>query len=419
MDSPAKPPGQLRRWPAIVALLGASLGLVFASYSTLDYVAHLDRQVHDIHCSIVPGAAAEAALESGCRTALYSPYAALLKDRVWGGVPISLFGVGTFAFFVAFCLYIVVGGSRVPRRASSFLAATAATPLVASIVMATISAVKLGTFCQTCIGIYGASAVLAFGGGAAWMLDRKRTEQAVAQMPGEGIVQGRPLGPAWLTSLWLFGLGVFTLGPAIVYLESVPSYEKHVSSCGELEESEKANDKLLHLGGGSHAATMVVDPLCPTCKAFHQRLVSDGVLQQLDTTLVLFPLDSACNWNLTTPLHPGACLVARAVICGEDRALDVLDWAYEQQDELARAAKTKDGEATVRKMIDARWSKLAKCLDGKASKLRLDDHLRYAVDHQLPLSTPQLFVGDKRLCDEDLDIGLPYALGQLAPELMR
>lgn len=420
MSEPTQKASRSPWWPVAVALSGAALGLVFAGYSTLDYVAHLDRQVHDIHCSIIPGAPAEEALESGCRAALYSPYSALLKDRIWGGVPISLFAVGAFAFFVSFCLYMLMGGRRVPRRAARFVAAAGLTPLLASITMAVISAVKLGSFCQTCVGIYAASLLLAAGGVAAWLFDRKGGRSLV-EVPGEGVVGGHPLGAAWLSSAWLFGLGVFALGPAVLYLESVPSYREHVTECGELETTDDPKEALLHVTSSraEQPATMVVDPLCPTCKAFHERLVSDGVFDRLDTTLVLFPLDSECNWNLTTPLHPGACTVSRAVLCGEERALDVLEWAYEHQEALLSAAKSKDGDKRVRRMIDARWGKLEKCLDGKESRLRLDEHLRYAVANKLPLATPQLFLDTKRLCDEDLDIGLPYALGQLSPELRR
>jgi hypothetical protein len=409
-----------------VALAGSLLGLVFAGYSTLDYINHLDRQVHDIHCSIIPGAPAEETLESGCRVALYSPYSALLRDRVWGGVPISLFAVGAFAFFVAFALYLLVAGDRAPRRAIGFMALAGCTPLVASAVMATISAVKLGTFCQTCIGMYVASVLLAIGGLAGWVLDRKRRTREVVQRPGEaparaGAVPPRPLGAAWLTSAWLLALGLFALVPAGLYLESVPSYARYVSGCGTIVSKDDPKKALLRItpGGARQPVVMVVDPMCPTCKAFHERLVSEGIFDKLDTTLVLFPLDSACNWNLSTPLHPGACTVARAVLCGGDRALSVLEWAYEDQEQLTEAGKSREGEERIKSMLKARWGGLDACLDNKATELKLDEHMRFAVNNKLPVATPQLFIGDVRLCDEDLDIGLPYALRKLAPALAR
>ena len=90
---------------AWVGVAGALWGLVFAGISTLDYASHLDRGLHDLHCSFIPGAEASVSGE-GCRTALNSPYSAFLKQKLWGGIPISLFGLGAFCFFAAFSLYL-------------------------------------------------------------------------------------------------------------------------------------------------------------------------------------------------------------------------------------------------------------------------------------------------------------------------
>src|SRR5471032_2713605 len=91
-------PGQKSKLPAILALVASLLGLLFASNSTLDYAKHLDRRLHDVHCSFIPGAPATSEAEA-CRVAMYSPYSALFKEHYWGGIPISLFALGSFAFF--------------------------------------------------------------------------------------------------------------------------------------------------------------------------------------------------------------------------------------------------------------------------------------------------------------------------------
>ena len=39
----------------VVFVLAAAAGLFFAGFSTHDFVEHLDRQVHSIHCSFIPG----------------------------------------------------------------------------------------------------------------------------------------------------------------------------------------------------------------------------------------------------------------------------------------------------------------------------------------------------------------------------
>lgn len=450
-------------WPSALALLASILGFSFALSSTLDYTRHLDRQVHDIHCSFIPGLGADAAQDSACRAAMYSPYSALFKDRYWGGVPISLFAVGAFGFFAAFALYLLLARDRAPRRAHQFLFLAGITPLAVSALMFVISLTKLGSFCKTCVGMYTASALLAIAGIAALVYDLRRGRAALAEFrspsktilaaPSKAALATGPadLGtaptlpegevPAVETSkepeptfvpprtggfllipAWLLALAIFSIVPAALYTSAMPSYATYVTGCGKLEKTTEPNNALLRItpAGARQPATMFVDPLCPTCKAFHQRLVAEGIFDKLDTTLVLFPLDNECNWMLDRALHPGACVVSKAVICADHKALNVLDWSYENQEALLAAAKDKDrGIAEVRKMIRDKWPGLDTCIDSKETKLRLERTLRFIVGNQLPVSTPQLFLGDTRVCDEDSDIGLSYTLSKLAPDLVR
>ncbi|MBW2454269.1 MAG: hypothetical protein JRI68_07155 [Deltaproteobacteria bacterium] len=417
----------IARWAAAIALCGAVLGLVFSAFSTSDYLAHLDRQLHDIRCSFIPGAAAGEAAENACQAALYSSYSAVFRDHIWGGIPISLFAIGAFSFFTAFATYLLVSGRRAPRRASQFLALTGWTPVIVSIVMAVISATQLGSFCKTCVGTYVASLLVALGGTVAWWHDRKEARHGPQATPdAEGAAPGsapplQKLGPASLIPTWLAFLGLFAVAPALVYHEAVPSYAKHVEGCGKLESTADPKKALLHFtpAGAKQPVFMVVDPLCATCGAFHRRLEAEGIFDQLDTTLVLFPLDSECNWNLTTPLHPGACAVSEAVLCAESRALQVLEWGYEEVEALLAAGKGKGGVERVVAKIEARWPALKGCIGKKETRMRLDEMIRFAVTNKLEVATPQLFVGTTRLCDEDSDIGLPYALRKLAPALAK
>jgi hypothetical protein len=227
----------------------------------------------------------------------------------------------------------------------------------------------------------------------------------------------RPEGAPWLIPAWALALGAFALVPALLYTSALPGYASYITSCGKLEKPAETTGALLHVHAPSatQPATLFVDPLCPTCKAFHQRLVAEGLLEKLDITLVLFPLDSDCNWMLDRPVHPGACLVSKAVLCGEHRALQVLEWAYDRQDDILAAAKAAAGSANVHAMIRERWPGLIACVDAKETKLRLDHMLRYIVNNKLPVSTPQMFLGETRLCDEDTDMGLSYTIRRLAP----
>ncbi|MFO0591227.1 MAG: vitamin K epoxide reductase family protein [Polyangiaceae bacterium] len=453
-------------WPSALALVASILGFAFALSSTLDYTSHLDRQLHDLHCSFIPGLSADAAKEGACRAAMYSPYSALFKDKYWGGIPIAIFAVGAFGFFLAFSLYLLLARNNAPRRAQQFLFGVSLTPLAVSVLMFVISLTKLGTFCKTCVGIYVSSALLAVAGVGALLGDMRRAKAALDAFQGKSapptmksaaaledtekdgvaptIVEGevppveapakeppkkeadpipppRTGGPA-LIPAWLIALAIFSIVPAALYVSAMPRYDTYVTGCGKLEKPTEPANTLLHIqpAGAKQQATMFVDPFCPTCKAFHQRLVTEGIFDKLDTTLVLFPLDNECNWMLDRAVHPGSCTVAKAILCGGDqKALAILEWAYDNQEGLLESAKGAGGIPELRTKIRERFPGLDQCIDSKETKQRLDRTLRYVVANQLPVATPQFFLDGTRLCDEDSDIGLSYTLSKLAPDLMR
>jgi hypothetical protein len=389
-----------------LGLAGSVLGLTFASYSTFDYAQHLDRRLHDVHCSLIPGITSGASGENSCRAAMYSVYSALFRGSFWGGIPVAIFAVGAFAFFVGFSIYLLLGRRDAPRRAFAFYALAGATPFLVSLVMFVIAVTKLGSLCKTCVGIYLSSALLATGAWLAWR---------AARGPGES----RPEGTLVTSAAWLVLLGASALLPSLVYAASVPDQTPYLSSCGKIDKTTESHGALLKLRTATpvRPALLFEDPLCPTCKAFHQRIVDEGAFERLDAQLVLFPLDSECNWMLTTALHPGACVLSRAVICGGERAREVLEWAYDHQDDLAALAKT--SPASLREQIAKRWGPtISGCVDTAATKLRLNQALHFAADNAVPVSTPQLYLGAQRICDEDTDLGLRYTLVRLAPEVL-
>lgn len=391
--------------PAALALAGALLGLTFATYSTLDYAAHLDRAVHDLHCSIVPGAAPTGDAEA-CRAAMYSPYAAVLKASLWGGVPISTFALGAFGFFATFALYLLVKDRDTSRLTRSFFAAVSVTPLLVSAFMFTIALTKIGALCKTCVGIYVSSVLLAAGG--LWVGFRS----SLARPGSTGPLQG------WAAVLaFLAALGAATLLPAITYATTAPDHSPFLDQCGTIRVVPEVKHELVSLRGpGTKEALFFEDPLCPTCRGFHARLVQEGVLDKLKAEVALFPLDSECNWMLGEPLHPGACLVSRAILCAEDPRV-ALEWAFDEQEALAAAGKA--GAKALEAKITGRFgSSIASCLNSAKTKQRLNKHLHYAAENNVPLSTPQMYLGAQRVCDEDTDLGLSFTLKKLAPELV-
>lgn len=223
--------------PAAVALIGSLLGLVFSYSSTIDYAAHLDRRLHDVHCSFIPGAPPTSEAEA-CRAAMYSPYSAVMRDTLWGGIPIAVFALGAFSFFAAFSIYLLLAKEKASRANLMLFAAVSVTPLLVSIVMFTISVTKLGTLCKTCVGTYISSALLATGG-----LTGLRTLNSSSNGTR------RPEGQSLIAVFWLVILGVATLLPTLVYAASAPDQRPYLGKCGELKKPEEPSGRSLNSAG--------------------------------------------------------------------------------------------------------------------------------------------------------------------------
>jgi uncharacterized membrane protein len=393
------------RIPLIVTAAGAVLGSIFAALSTSDFMQHIDRQVHAIHCSFIPGAGKELG-ESGCKAVMMSPYSSFFRESVWGGVPVSLWALATFAF-LAYRAGVLLWRGKPSRAETLFLLAGTALPLLMSVIYGILSVAKVGETCKICVGIYISSALVFIG---ALIAHQKNTA------PAEVSPSGGKFG------LW-FAEGVaFVAVLTVTYLMFTPSADLKTSltGCGTLVSGDDPNSVMIPLPSGQgEQAIEVLDPLCPACKAFDERLATSSLRNRLDLKAVLFPLDPACNWMVTEALHPGACAVSEAMLCAgglgttkdEKAAQEVLKWAFKNQEKL-RDLAAKD-EGALRTKIENTFPKVKGCLGGTQVRAKLTKSLRWAVANGIPVLTPQLFVGNSRMCDEDSDLGLEFTLSRM------
>lgn len=382
----------------------ATAGLVFAAFSTAEFAQHLDRQVHDIHCSFIPGAEAEVEEESGCEVAMMSPYSSVMRTKVWGGLPIALPAMGIFAFLIWRALDLMLRKPDQRKAAANFLIVASLIPVGASAVMGYIAATELQAACKICIGIYGSSAAVLI----ASILCRRAVLKDAAARSGTGALK------VWLTAA--SQLFAFVAIPAALYLSLAPDFSRYLGSCGALREQEDPYGIMIELGGDTTAveAIEIFDPLCPACRAFEQRLDASEVQSQLRRKAVMFPLDKSCNWMVSRSLHPGACTVSKAVLCADQidkSAAAVIDWAFVQQEAILEASK-KDPEAAMR-MVTAEFPALAACVGSAEVEARLNKSLRFAVRNSIPVLTPQLYVAGVKVCDQDTDLGLDWALARM------
>ena len=395
----------------VLLLLAATAGLFFASYSTFDFVQHLDRQVHDIHCSFVPGLAeGNNTDQSGCQVTMMSPYSSMFRTAVWGGLPVSLPAMAVFAFLLFRGVDLLGRRPGEQAAAAGVILATAAVALLATVVMGTIAFVKLHAACKLCIGIYTASFV-AFVAAIGVFVQARRTDRA-AQVAGDAATGG---GMAFLQGM--VQLGIFVAVPAVVYLTLMPDYSRYIGTCGNLTDPRDPYGVMVDMddGTGQIAAIEVFDPLCPACRAFEERLHASGLDKKLQRKAVLFPLDDTCNWMVDAALHPGACTISEAVLCANDKpGVDVkavIQWAFDNQERILETAAQAPEQVAI--MAREAFPALGKCIGSAGVRATLNKSLRWAVANEIPVLTPQLYLDGAKLCDEDTDLGMDYALSRM------
>lgn len=390
------------RLMAALVVVAAAAGCFFSGFSAYDSVQHLDRDVHGLHCSFVPGfGRAVTDATSGCHVMMMSPYSSVFRQHVWGGIPIAILAMSVFAFLLYWSLTLAARGRLGDRRATGFLLTATLLPLGASCGMAAVAITVLHAVCKLCVGIYAAS-VLAFVGALVLWLCARRSGTASTAMVSIASLAGA------------FALGVvFVAAPVALYVVAMPDYTRFVGQCGRLEHPEDPYGVRIPMDSrrGSVSAIEVLDPLCPACRAFEQRLHASGLATRVHRDVVLFPLDDTCNWMLTQAVHPGACAISEAVLCAGAQAPEVIAWALESQDRI-RAQAAHDRTAAQR-IASARFPNLAACIGSAGVRARLNRSLRWTVANHLPVLTPQLYVNGVKLCDEDTDLGMDFALSRL------
>jgi len=143
----------------IAMMVFGGIGFVFSAVSAYDFITHLDRQVHPITCSAMPGLGQpDESGESGCFAAMMSPYSSVFRAQTWGGVPIALPAMSVFAYLVFMAFEILHRRVSDQRSEMAYAVAAAGLPVAASVFYFLVSVLHVGAVCTNCIGIYIASA---------------------------------------------------------------------------------------------------------------------------------------------------------------------------------------------------------------------------------------------------------------------
>lgn len=286
-----------------------------------------------------------------CDRVATSGYAVVL------GLPVAIWGVLGFATAAALAAMGLARRRPHPTWPAGLLVVVAGIAVAASIALAIVSEVLIGSFCIVCATSWTITVALLV---AAWR---------AAAPAGVGATIGADLAvlrarPARTAGLALGGLAALAVLAAAYprYWEKPPEAPRPAAVAAPGAATPAPADPAAPAPTPSPATpgpampastpgqTVVVefsDYLCPFCASAYAD-VQRRLEGRTDVTVVHrhFPLEPACNPLVKRSIHPGACTLAKAGICGEAQGrakqLDPLLFASQRArrpvEELAREA---------------------------------------------------------------------------------
>jgi protein-disulfide isomerase len=256
------------------------------------------------------------------------------------GIPVAIWGILGLAVAAALAAMGLARRKPHPAWPAGLLVVVAAMAVAASVALAIVSEFLIGSFCVVCAASWTIAVLLLV---AAWRA--ARTAGVGAALRADlGVLRAHPGRTAGLAVAGLAALAI--VAAAYPRYWDKPAEPPRQAAGGTANASAKA----AATPASSPGETVVVefsDYLCPFCAEAHAD-VQRRVAGRTDVKIVHrhFPLDPACNPLVKRAIHPGACGLAKAGICGEAQGrakeLDALIFANQRAKrpvaELAREA---------------------------------------------------------------------------------
>ena len=232
-----------------------------------------------------------------CDAVISSPYGSL------AGVPLAVFGLWFYGVSVLLAATVLSRRTaRFVHRAAPVLLVTSAIATLLSVGLAVLSVVKLRALCVLCATLYA--------------LNLAMLAAAVAAVRASGTGIGASLAAEWNQWKANGGAAIGWWAKAVAALGVVA-----VGARAALTTPDLCNAVLAAEAGRSEPVALVVygDFQCPGCRALDGELRS---LRQFSSLRVMprhYPFDRECNRNVSTTMHAGACLQARAALCAGEQ----------------------------------------------------------------------------------------------------
>lgn len=282
-----------RRYQAVMllALVGLALAL---ELTVVHYRTHTDADYHAL-CAVSD--------RINCESVAMSPYS------IWLGVPVSVWGTLCYLAVGALAGWGLSRRSLGPSWPHGLLSVLAVGAEVVSAYLAYVAVRYIDSICIYCTGLYVVN--------TAWLglmlVGRFSVRRWAAELQAD-------LGALWqhaslaavlvlLGSTVVFGLAIgfprYWLGGVA---KDDPKHAEGVTASGE------------HWIGAADAALTIVeytDYECPHCRRAH-REIRERIARSVRPARLVhkhYPLDQACNPNVSRPFHRRACELSRFVEC--------------------------------------------------------------------------------------------------------
>ena len=307
------------------------------------------------------------------------------------GVPMALMGLLANLIFVGYLIYdrFISEQMKSAHRARTVI--WAAVLLLASIVMGSISILKMSTFCAMCIATYVFS-ILGFIGVASSF----------------GFPTKASLNSTMIKYLSVFGAAVFAIGFLIHGMLGQSDAKTEQLFKAVVDDWQLAPAITIGTEGGikkgasdSEAKMFIVefaDFSCPHCK--HAGPIVDAFVKSrkdVQLTFMVWPLDGECNEGI--PQARGLqCMLARAYYCSaqKNKGWEAHDWLFNNQTELRTKESFEGRMSEFANEVSLDANEMKACIDSPETQEKVRAMARIGTALKFD-GTPAFFVNGKRL----------------------
>lgn len=317
------------------------------------------------------------------------------------GLPLAIWGASTNIVLLFFLFITRTNLTQNSEKTSRYAFLISSIPVLASIVMATISMVAMKNYCILCITTYGLSA-LTFA--STWLsadkLNLKNIKEDIADL--------------FVTERWVLGflliVPIISFTGNLMYLESHGlgdiykiANEKVISWQSSSEEKFDLSTGLsMQIGNEKPLMTIVefADFRCPHCKHAVPSLHA-FTKSHPDVHLIFkpFPLDGTCNDAIQGGGDGISCGLAFAVMCAEKinkSGWKAHDYFFENQIDITQARSLEKNIETISPVIGINKEELKKCVDSIEIKNQVISMAKEGATAKIH-GTPSIFVNGKLL----------------------